>query len=474
VKRWRLPLWIVLALSLTGTGAHAQLPIFVKEGYTVTYTGQAEIVPQGATVPVTIPYSQIITVDTVDNRQVAGRTTITAGCGNTLDFFCSESGQPISWQCYLETSSCSPPAPSWIVQFWVNPTSPANAAASIQGPNGEKYHAVACQALPDIDTQLRNTGITTCLRVVMCKSVPPDQCPDPGAHTEELTLAYDTTGLVRYVKQYFTPSTTFDSSKGPVGVFTSTPTLTIPWQVAGPNLLLQADTGEVNIWQPSGTRTSIETPDASWHIISTNYIKSKQNFDVLWQNNNGAIAIWEFNGISGTNRVLDGVVGMAAPGWRAVGLGDFFGRGVSDILFQNNSGEITIWEMNGLQPTPRIVVPMDTPEPAGWHVISTGDFFHKGYASGILFQHDNGGVAIWEMNGNTVVNPSGYLGVPQPAGWHALGTGDFFGIGYASDILFQHDNSDVAIWEMNGMVANELSSPGRTGMSGACATARNP
>jgi hypothetical protein len=232
--------------------------------------------------------------------------------------------------------------------------------------------------------------------------------------------------------------------------------LTIPWQVAGPNLLLQADTGEVNIWQPSGTRTSIETPDASWHIISTNYIKSKQNFDVLWQNNNGAIAIWEFNGISGTNRVLDGVVGMAAPGWRAVGLGDFFGRGVSDILFQNNSGEITIWEMNGLQPTPRIVVPMDTPEPAGWHVISTGDFFHKGYASGILFQHDNGGVAIWEMNGNTVVNPSGYLGVPQPAGWHALGTGDFFGIGYASDILFQHDNSDVAIWEMNGMVANEL------------------
>jgi hypothetical protein len=37
-----------------------------------------------------------------------------------------------------------------------------------------------------------------------------------------------------------------------------------------------------------------------------------------------------------------------------------------------------------------------------------------------------------------------------------LGTGDFFGIGYASDILFQHDNSDVAIWEMNGMVANEL------------------
>ena len=29
-------------------------------------------------------------------------------------------------------------------------------------------------------------------------------------------------------------------------------------------------------------------------------------------------------------------------GWRAVGIGDFFDRNVSDILFQNNSGEVAI------------------------------------------------------------------------------------------------------------------------------------
>jgi hypothetical protein len=35
------------------------------------------------------------------------------------------------------------------------------------------------------------------------------------------------------------------------------------------------------------------------------------------------------------------------PSWRAVGTGDFNGDGFSDILFQNASGQASIWDMNG-------------------------------------------------------------------------------------------------------------------------------
>ena len=35
------------------------------------------------------------------------------------------------------------------------------------------------------------------------------------------------------------------------------------------------------------------------------------------------------------------------PSWRAIGTGDFNGGGGSDILFQNTSGQASIWEMNG-------------------------------------------------------------------------------------------------------------------------------
>ena len=38
------------------------------------------------------------------------------------------------------------------------------------------------------------------------------------------------------------------------------------------------------------------------------------------------------------------------PAWKAVGTGDFNGDGKSDILFQNTDGQIAIWEMNGTTP----------------------------------------------------------------------------------------------------------------------------
>ncbi len=83
------------------------------------------------------------------------------------------------------------------------------------------------------------------------------------------------------------------------------------------------------------------------------------------------------------------------PAWTAVGTGDFFGNGLSDILWQNTStGQVSIWEMDENN---RIGGGPVTPIPGpSWHAIGTG-----AGGSDILWQNPSTGqTSIWEMDGN--------------------------------------------------------------------------
>jgi hypothetical protein len=40
-------------------------------------------------------------------------------------------------------------------------------------------------------------------------------------------------------------------------------------------------------------------------------------------------------------------LGNPGPDWRICGTGDYNGDGRSDILWQNSSGAVGVWEMNG-------------------------------------------------------------------------------------------------------------------------------
>ena len=51
--------------------------------------------------------------------------------------------------------------------------------------------------------------------------------------------------------------------------------------------------------------------------------------------------------MSGASIIASGSAGNPGPSWHARGTGDFNGDGRSDILFQNSSGEVDIWSING-------------------------------------------------------------------------------------------------------------------------------
>jgi hypothetical protein len=164
--------------------------------------------------------------------------------------------------------------------------------------------------------------------------------------------------------------------------------------------------------------------------------------DILWQNDSGQASIWQMDG---TN-LLDGALvgGNPGPSWHVKGAGDFDNDGKADILWQNDSGQAAIWLMNGTNLAGNGLAGSD-PGPA-WHVTGTGDFNDDGKAD-ILWRNDSGQVGIWLMNGVSLAG-SGLVANPG-ASWHVKGTGDFDGDNRA-DILLQNDSGQVAIWLMNG------------------------
>ena len=125
---------------------------------------------------------------------------------------------------------------------------------------------------------------------------------------------------------------------------------------------------------------------------------------------------------------------------------DFDADGLSDILFQNNSGQALVWEMQG---TAVAAASSVGPNPGpNWRVKATGDVSGDGHAD-IVWQNVDGDALVWATNGFGVI-ASADLGDPGQD-WHVRATGDFNHDG-RSDILWQDAEGEVVIWAMNGGV----------------------
>jgi hypothetical protein len=100
-------------------------------------------------------------------------------------------------------------------------------------------------------------------------------------------------------------------------------------------------------------------------------------------------------------------------GWSVAGTGDFNNDGRSDILLQNGQ-QLAVWEMNGMT----VLAGSGNIGPAlgpNWTVAGIGDFNADGGADILL--HNGSQIALWEMNGTTVLPGSGDVGAAA-AGWH--------------------------------------------------------
>jgi hypothetical protein len=92
-----------------------------------------------------------------------------------------------------------------------------------------------------------------------------------------------------------------------------------------------------------------------------------------------------------------------------VGVHDFNGDGQTDLLWQHADGRLAVWFMNGTTLTNATYLNPSQVDPS-WQIVATADINGDGQTE-ILWENANGTLAYWLMNGSTgvgagLLNPS--------------------------------------------------------------------
>jgi hypothetical protein len=129
---------------------------------------------------------------------------------------------------------------------------------------------------------------------------------------------------------------------------------------------------------------------------------------------------------------------------------DFNGDGLTDIVFQHFNGALAVWFMNGnIRSSASFLNPPSNPDP-DWRVVGSSDF-NGDNRPDLLFQYIDGSLAAWFFNGTNQTSTS-FLSPSNPgADWRVVGIGDFNADG-KRDLLFRHGTTGaLAVWYMDGI-----------------------
>jgi hypothetical protein len=205
--------------------------------------------------------------------------------------------------------------------------------------------------------------------------------------------------------------------------------------------------------------------------------------DIILQNTDGSVVLWE---MSGTAIVNAGLVGNPGASWSVEATASGTAITPGSGSFTDSSGNVFTVSTAGLaeengSPLPLgsgtaklvyydgIVYGQDVAT-GNWNILdgdghwsrSFGPGFFGDGSSSIVMQNADGSVVLWDMSGTTIVN-AGNVGNPGPT-WHVEGTGVFFGDGNTA-IIMQNDDGSVVLWDMSGPTiinAGLVGAPGPT------------
>ncbi len=175
------------------------------------------------------------------------------------------------------------------------------------------------------------------------------------------------------------------------------------------------------------------------------------NPDIILQSEDGFLGAWFMNGAEMVSSAFLDPNRVNDPRWTVAGSGDFSGNGNMDLLFQHTDGTLALWGMDGVrQSSPaRLLIP-GKPGDSNVKAVATGDFNSDGKTD-VLFQNTDGALSVWFMNGSRQIS-SAAIPLNPGSNWKTVGTGHLSGVGSLA-IIFQDADGNLAAWNMEGLNA---------------------
>ena len=193
----------------------------------------------------------------------------------------------------------------------------------------------------------------------------------------------------------------------------------------------------------------------------------------MFQNAAGQVYAWFLDGSgatvdSGTGAGLKGSGYLSAVDlgdWKVVGVGDVNGDGIPDLIFQNGSGQVYAWFLDGTGTAVDFATGaglkgfgyLSAAELGDWKVVGVGDVNGDGIPD-IILQNGAGQVYAWFLDGSgATLDPGtgaglkgfGYLSAVGLGDWKVVGVGDVNGDGIP-DVILQNGAGQVYAWFLDG------------------------
>jgi hypothetical protein len=190
---------------------------------------------------------------------------------------------------------------------------------------------------------------------------------------------------------------------------------------------------------PSGIRAqSFTTTTFDYDSAGIGDLNGNGRVDILFQNDTGDVAVWQTNGHGAVSAITS--LGQRPAGYLIDGTGDFNSTPGDDILLRSVGGTLAIWETGGIGIGAPVVIGN---APNTYHNAGIGDFTGDG-GDDLLFRNDAGEIVTWAIANNGLAAAPQVLGATSLC-YHIVGIDDFTG-DHQADILFRNDDGTIAVW----------------------------